>query len=203
MEAANAAIVKVISNNNVVTADVKQLIKIDKNNNKKKVNVLKAALLTLFGKPRKTTNCIQAEVIVDANNWTMIVGCVDRSTTDSTNMFLMHDDVKNNMEKVSEENKILVVDQEDHKEDEKLSGSSLCSSECGGGDSRYASALNLQELDKSTNGGSDDDDDDDEEEEIFDDTQGDAMIDMKAEMFIAQFYAQMKIDSEHNHVSNF
>lgn len=46
--------------------------------------------------------------------------------------------------------------------------------------SRYASAVNLQELDP-TNG-----DEDDEED-------GDEMIDAKAEQFIAQFYEQIKL----------
>jgi hypothetical protein len=58
------------------------------------------------------------------------------------------------------------------------------SSSFGDSNSRYASAVNLQELDES----SEDDDDDD----VADDG-GDMMIDAKAEEFIAQFYEQMRL----------
>ncbi|KAG5231697.1 DUF761 domain-containing protein [Salix suchowensis] len=50
---------------------------------------------------------------------------------------------------------------------------------------QYASAQNLQELD-------DQRDEDDEDDSYYDDKYGDAMIDMKAEEFIAKFYDQMK-----------
>lgn len=50
-------------------------------------------------------------------------------------------------------------------------------------ESRYASAVNLRELDE----------DDEESEHEYDENGGDEMIDVKAEEFIAQFYAQMRL----------
>lgn len=61
------------------------------------------------------------------------------------------------------------------------------SSTSGGSTSRYASAVNLQEL---AEGESDDDEDD--EGSAYDANGGDDMIDAKAEEFIAQFYQQMR-----------
>lgn len=57
------------------------------------------------------------------------------------------------------------------------------SSSSGDSMSRYASAQNLQELDREGGGGNDDDCD----------YGGDEMIDAKAEVFIAQFYEQMRL----------
>ncbi|XP_059436218.1 uncharacterized protein LOC132169155 [Corylus avellana] len=53
--------------------------------------------------------------------------------------------------------------------------------------SRYASAANLAELDRS------EDDDDDDHEAYRDCSGGDEMIDVKADVFIARFYEQMKL----------
>ncbi|RAL42070.1 unnamed protein product [Cuscuta campestris] len=55
--------------------------------------------------------------------------------------------------------------------------------------SRYASATNLQDLDAA---GSDPD-------EVFDAIEGDEMIDVKAEEFIARFYQQMKLQQRQHH----
>lgn len=70
---------------------------------------------------------------------------------------------------------------------------STCSSSSGGGMSRYDSAQSLYDLD-------DHDDDDDHEEGMMDDgdayydgLEGDEMIDAKADMFIAKFYQQMRL----------
>uniref|UniRef100_A0A7N0SZ60 Uncharacterized protein n=1 Tax=Kalanchoe fedtschenkoi TaxID=63787 RepID=A0A7N0SZ60_KALFE len=159
-------------------------------------NVWKAALLFFLGR-RKATKAIQAQVVSDANNWTMLVGCMRPMNLQGNESTLMLPDASSTEvmnEEVSVKEMTVVGKQHEEEEDVNkfqavitpLSPSSSSSlSECS--DSRYASALNLQELDKS---GSNDDD----ESEEFDDTQGDAMIDMKAEMFIAQFYAQMRID---------
>ncbi|GAB4841741.1 hypothetical protein Ancab_022463 [Ancistrocladus abbreviatus] len=54
--------------------------------------------------------------------------------------------------------------------------------------SRYASAMNLQELDD--DGGCDEETDNDG---YYDGIEGDEMIDAKAEEFIAQFYQQMRL----------
>lgn len=51
----------------------------------------------------------------------------------------------------------------------------------------FASALNLQELDKCDDGSGENGD------SYYDDKVGDDMIDMKAEMFIASFYEQMRL----------
>ncbi|OVA02569.1 Protein of unknown function DUF761 [Macleaya cordata] len=69
--------------------------------------------------------------------------------------------------------------------------------------SQYASALNLQELDRTggNNCGGEEyvnvdgcnDDDDDDMIEIYIDDDGDQMIDARAEEFIAYFYEQMKL----------
>lgn len=79
------------------------------------------------------------------------------------------------------------------------SSPSYASSSCGSEASRYASAMNLRDLDacdeedeKKNDNAADDDDDDDCE---FDDSAGDSMIDVKAEMFIAQFYEQMRLQN--------
>ncbi|XP_030532742.1 uncharacterized protein LOC115742529 [Rhodamnia argentea] len=58
-----------------------------------------------------------------------------------------------------------------------------------GSTSRYASAVNLQEL---VEGESDDEDEDEDDGGIYCTNGGDDMIDAKAEEFIAQFYQQMK-----------
>ncbi|KAF5726355.1 hypothetical protein HS088_TW22G00032 [Tripterygium wilfordii] len=55
-----------------------------------------------------------------------------------------------------------------------------------GGMSQYASAVNLQELDRC---------DEDEEEEVYADGLGDVMIDAKAEEFIAHFYEAMRLQN--------
>jgi hypothetical protein len=52
--------------------------------------------------------------------------------------------------------------------------------------SRYASAANLEELDRS-------EDEDDDHEAYRDCNGGDEMIDVKADVFIARFYEQMKL----------
>ncbi|KAG7025579.1 hypothetical protein SDJN02_12076, partial [Cucurbita argyrosperma subsp. argyrosperma] len=54
------------------------------------------------------------------------------------------------------------------------------------GTSKYASAINLQELDGRN-------DDDNDKNVIEDNNGGDEMIDAKAEEFIAQFYEQMRL----------
>lgn len=58
--------------------------------------------------------------------------------------------------------------------------------------SQYASATNLQELDVDNNSTIADEKEDDPDE-VFDAITGDDMIDAKAELFIAQFYQQMKL----------
>ncbi|KAL9669813.1 hypothetical protein QQ045_007362 [Rhodiola kirilowii] len=68
---------------------------------------------------------------------------------------------------------------------------SSASTSSGCEESRYASALNLRELDIC------DEEDDEEEDCQFDDSAGDSMIDVKAEMFIAQFYEQMRLQNSH------
>ncbi|KAM7495817.1 hypothetical protein LguiA_020231 [Lonicera macranthoides] len=56
-----------------------------------------------------------------------------------------------------------------------------------GSTSQYASANNLQELDKS--------EDNEVRDAMFDDKAGDAMIDAKADEFISQFYEQMRLQN--------
>ncbi|XP_022998628.1 uncharacterized protein LOC111493213 [Cucurbita maxima] len=58
------------------------------------------------------------------------------------------------------------------------------------GMSRYASAINLQELDQ--NNEDDNDNDNEAEPKMDEDENADDMIDAKAEMFIAQFYEQIR-----------
>ncbi|XP_022949039.1 GATA zinc finger domain-containing protein 8-like [Cucurbita moschata] len=61
------------------------------------------------------------------------------------------------------------------------------------GMSRYASAINLQELDQNNDDDDDNNDNDNQAEpKIDEDENADDMIDAKAEMFIAQFYEQMR-----------
>lgn len=60
-----------------------------------------------------------------------------------------------------------------------------------GSTSRYASAINLQEL---VEGDSEDEEDD--ADDVYDVNGGDDMIDAKAEEFIAQFYQQMRAQNE-------
>jgi len=62
------------------------------------------------------------------------------------------------------------------------------SSSVDGGMSQYASAVNLQELDRC-------DEEDEDEEEVYADGLGDAMIDEKAEEFIAYFYEVMRLQN--------
>jgi hypothetical protein len=76
----------------------------------------------------------------------------------------------------------------EHYEDVLPSPTASSSSSSDDSMSRYASAVNLPELDKSNN--DDDDDDDDEDDASYG---GDEMIDVKAEEFIAHFYEQMKL----------
>uniref|UniRef100_A0A7N0TS65 Uncharacterized protein n=1 Tax=Kalanchoe fedtschenkoi TaxID=63787 RepID=A0A7N0TS65_KALFE len=151
-------------------------------------NVWKAALLFFLGR-RKATKVIQAEVVSDAN-WKMLVGSmrpVNLHDNESTLMLPDNNACENLAnEDVSEKRKDEMTEEVSKLPELLTPVSPSSSSECS--DSRYASALNLQALDKS--GSSDDD-----ESEEFNDTQGDAMIDMKAEMFIAQFYAQMRIQN--------
>ena len=52
-------------------------------------------------------------------------------------------------------------------------------------ESRYASAVNLRELDPS--------DESESEQTVYDENGGDEMIDAKAEEFISQFYAQIRL----------
>lgn len=56
-------------------------------------------------------------------------------------------------------------------------------------ESRYASAVNLRDLDSSC----EDEDEDEDSEYGYDENGGDEMIDVKAEEFIAHFYAQMRL----------
>ncbi|KAF5745902.1 hypothetical protein HS088_TW06G00067 [Tripterygium wilfordii] len=65
------------------------------------------------------------------------------------------------------------------------------SSSVDGGMSQYASAVNLQELDRCD----EDDEGEDDEEEVYADGLGDAMIDEKAEEFIAHFYEVMRLQN--------
>lgn len=71
-----------------------------------------------------------------------------------------------------------------------VSQSGVSSSSCSEASvSRYASVANLEELDRSE----DDDDDDDDDAAYNDCDGGDEMIDVKADMFIARFYEQMRL----------
>ncbi|GAV57020.1 DUF761 domain-containing protein [Cephalotus follicularis] len=56
--------------------------------------------------------------------------------------------------------------------------------------SRYASAVNLEDLDKNN-----DSDDEEEEGHVYGNNGGDEMIDVKAEEFIARFYEQMRLQT--------
>lgn len=58
--------------------------------------------------------------------------------------------------------------------------------------SQYASANNLQEL-YGENNINDDDEEEEDPDQAFDAMGGDDMIDAKAEIFIAQFYEQMRL----------
>lgn len=60
--------------------------------------------------------------------------------------------------------------------------------------SQYASATNLQDLDVDNNSTAADEKEEDPDE-VFDAITGDDMIDAKAELFIAQFYQQMKLQN--------
>ncbi|GAB4830552.1 hypothetical protein Ancab_020316 [Ancistrocladus abbreviatus] len=66
----------------------------------------------------------------------------------------------------------------------------LSSSTAGDQMSRYASAMNLQELDVDDDNVYNEESDNDA---YYDGIEGDKMIDVKAEQFIAQFYQQMKL----------
>lgn len=60
--------------------------------------------------------------------------------------------------------------------------------------SQYASATNLQDLDVDNNSTTAEEKNEDPDE-VFDAITGDEMIDVKAELFIAQFYEQMKLQN--------
>ncbi|KAL9659913.1 hypothetical protein QQ045_024723 [Rhodiola kirilowii] len=202
MEAANA--LAVVTNNVDATDTVLRKQLKGKKKKGQTASLFKAALLTLFGR-RKATKSLQAEVVVlgDANSWVVLVGCMrPMNLHDKDSTLMLDDDALDNVETkksenmINDEETVLVKNEEEADVTTKLLTSSdaplsSSSSESTGGDSRYASALNLQELDK----GASSDEEEEEDNEQFDDTQGDAMIDMKAEMFIAQFYAQMRIQN--------
>ncbi|CAK9185803.1 unnamed protein product [Ilex paraguariensis] len=147
-------------------------------------NLLKAALLMLRRGSKGKPKPVQVEVASNGN-WKQIVG--------SIRPLHLHDHLSP-PSSIMEGPPSPIVEQF---EDMIAPASPSPSSSSGGTMSQYASANNLQELDKDEESGDDDPD------EVFDAIRGDEMIDSKADEFIAQFYQQMKLqnwDSGNRHI---
>ncbi|KAK3020576.1 hypothetical protein RJ639_046926 [Escallonia herrerae] len=170
--------ITVVTNNVVADTTVRTAEKWTINGQKKKkkkrgaFSLLKAALFILRQKPGEKSKRVQLEV-ASSGNWKKMLG----------SMRPLH--LQDNP---SPPPPSVVVSIEQF-EDVLPPASPAPSTSSAGTMSQYASANNLQELDKHEES----DDEDDETDKEFDDKAGDEMIDAKAEEFIAHFYEQMRL----------
>ncbi|KAK3008120.1 hypothetical protein RJ639_014232 [Escallonia herrerae] len=180
--------ITVVTNNVVADTIFPTTEKSTINGQKKKkrgaFSLLKAALFMLRQKPGEKSKSVQLEV-ASSGNWKKMLGSMrplhlqDNPSPSppptQTPAAMPPPSVMVNMEQF---------------EDVLPSASPAPSTSSAGTMSQYASANNLQELDKHDDESEDEDDETDKE---FDDNAGDEMIDAKAEEFIAHFYEQMRL----------
>ncbi|KAK2965232.1 hypothetical protein RJ640_019987 [Escallonia rubra] len=170
--------ITVVTNNVVADTTVPTAEKSTINGQKKKkrgaFSLLQAALFMLRQKPGEKSKRVQLEVASNGN-WKKMLGSMrPLHLQDSPSPSPPPPSVMVNMEQF---------------EDVLPPASPAPSTSSAGTMSQYASANNLQELDKHDES----DDEDDETDKEFDDNAGDEMIDAKAEEFIAHFYEQMRL----------
>ena len=146
--------------------------------NRNAFSLLKALLMFRQRPNRKSKKPVQVEAAANGN-WKKIVG----------SMRPLHLQEDNPSPPSTPEKPAAVLQLPEQAEYVLQAASPSHSTSSAGTMSQYASANNLQELDK--HDGNDDDDDD--SDKFFDGVAGDVMIDAKAEEFIAQFYKQMRL----------
>ncbi|MCD7461055.1 hypothetical protein HAX54_045068 [Datura stramonium] len=185
----------------VIAIRNEQLINGDQNKKKRKsrgiFGFFKAAMFVLRHRTKGKQKAAQIAVSTQQGDWKKLVGCMrplhlqedNNNNTSQAYCDPSPSSPSGTMSQYASANDLKSLDDESMMSQQQYASAndlkSLDLEASSGTMSQYASANNLQELDEQ-------EEEDDDPDQIFDAIGADDMIDAKAELFILQFYQQMR-----------